>query len=150
MADIQGLFDRIQSHALTTGLFESVNTHEPKSAPGTGTHAAIWVEAVRPLGSSGLGSTSGLIEFRIRLMSGMLQEPQGSIDPNLLKAADTLLSTYSGDFTLGDSVRCIDLLGQSGASLSLEAGYIMVDKTMLRVYEITLPVIINDLWEQVA
>jgi hypothetical protein len=150
MADIQGLFDKIQSHALATGLFESVNTHEPKRPLTTGIYAAVWCEAVRPLASSGLGSTSGLIEFRIRIYSGMLQEPQDAIDPNVLKAVDTLLSKYSGDFSLGDSVRCIDLLGQSGTALSANAGYVLLSQTLYRVMDITLPVIVNDLWDQVS
>ena len=44
-AAVATLFDRVQSHAMTLALFESVNTHEPKSAPGSGIRCAIWVQS---------------------------------------------------------------------------------------------------------
>jgi hypothetical protein len=148
--DVVGILDKIVSHALELGLFESVNSHEPKSQPGNGLTAAVWVQTMGPVPSSGLDSTSAKIVFTLRIYQNMLQEPQDAIDPNVIAAADTLLATYSGDFTLGGLTREVDLLGEHGDSLSVRAGYLNVGNTLYRVMDVTLPLIINDVWEQVA
>lgn len=142
------IFDRVQSHALATGLFERVNTHEPKNAPGLGLTASIWVDALGPIRSSGLAETSGRVAIMVRVQTNMVAEPQDAIDPNMLAAVSTLLAAYSGDFTLGANVRGIDLLGAYGTGLSAQAGYVEQDGTMFRIMDITVPVIVNDIWSQ--
>lgn len=154
MSGITDILDRVVSHAAASGLFDQVNTHEPKAAPGNGITCAVWVQNLRPaLGKSGLNATSGYLEFRVRLYANMLQQPEDAIDPNMLLAAITLMAAYSGDFQLSDSVKNIDLLGADGPGLSLVAGYISLGgqgRQIQRVMDITLPVVINDLWSQVA
>ena len=142
------VLNEVVSHAMKLGLFERVNGHEPKSAPGNGLSAAVWVDRVGPAGS-GLAATSALLTLQVRLYSPMLQEPQDAIDPNLTAAADALMNAYSGDFELGGNVRNVDLLGQTGPGLSAQAGYIEQDHKLYRVMTITLPLIVNDVWEQV-
>jgi len=88
--------------------------------------------------------------FKVRIWNSMLQEPQDGIDPNQLAAATTLMNAYTGSFTFGSTVREIDLLGEFGDSLSAVAGYIEIDKRIMRVIDITLPVIVNDAWTQGA
>lgn len=136
-------------HALRLGLFEKVNQHEPKAAPGKGLSAAVWVQRLQPVRSSGLASTSVRVELRERLYTSMIQDPQDGIDPNLLDATDALMAAYSADFTLGSLVRSVDLLGAHGDPLSAQAGYLNQDGQLLRVMDITLPLLVNDLWEQV-
>ncbi len=143
------ILNQVVSHALAVGLFDQVNSHEPKSAPGNGLTAAIWVDYIGPT-KSGLASTTGKLILKIRLYSSMLQEPQDAIDPELTNAVDVLLSAYSGDFDLGANVRNIDLLGATGIPLSAQAGYLHQDVTYYRVFDITLPCIINDIWIQIA
>ncbi len=148
---VEEILDSIVSHAMSTGLFERVNTHEPKNAPGLGLNVAIWAQSIGPARSqSGLQQTTGLVVFNVRIYSNMLQEPQDAIDTNLLRAVDVLMSAYSGDFQLSNRVRNIDLLGAvpSSPGLAAIAGYIEQDKKMYRLMTITLPVVINDIWEQ--
>lgn len=147
--NVDAILDEVVSHAMALGLFERVNTHEPKNAPGHGLSAAIWVDSIGPVPlGSGLSSTTGRVAFQVRLFSNMLQEPQDAIDPEMVKAVDALLGAYSGDFDLGGSVRNVDLLGQAGAPMSAQAGYINQDGKLYRVMTIVLPVIVSDLWEQ--
>jgi hypothetical protein len=147
--NVTAILDGLVSHALTLGLFERVNQHEPKSAPGNGLTAAVWADEIGPdPESSGLASTSGVVTFLVRLYTSMLSEPQDAIDPQLLSAVDALMTAYSGDFDLSGSARCVDLLGQSGATLSAKAGYLNQDSKIYRVMTITVPVIVNDVWSQ--
>ena len=149
--NLTGILDSIVSHALASGHFERVNGHEPKSAPGNGLTAAVWAQDIGPVpAGSGLQATSGLLVFNVRLYTPMISEPQDAIDPALMAAVHALFTAYSGDFDLGGNVRCIDLLGQAGTPLSARAGYLEQDKKIYRVFTITLPVIVNDAWEQVA
>lgn len=150
-AAVRGLFTQALSHALTLGLFENVNTHEPKSAPGNGLWCAIWVQRIRPQGSaSGLSATSGVVDLMARIGASFIKQPEDGIDPNILTAASVLMKEYSGNFTLGGTVRNVDLLGQTGAALSAQAGYLQLGQRTYRVMDVSIPVIINDLWTQGA
>lgn len=150
--DIRGVLDAIQSHALASGFFTEVNGNEPLSPPDTsGLTCAVWVEQIGPArGGSGLASTSIRLCFYVRLYSGMHIEPADAIDPNLMDALDALMAAYSGDFTLDGRLREVDLLGQFGDPLGARAGYLLEGGTEFRVMTITLPVIVNDLWDQEA
>lgn len=145
------ILDKIESHALKSGLFDKVGTHEPKNPPGGKLTAAVWFQAVGPVpAGSGLAATSAVITFMMRLYTSMVQEPQDLIDPALVAAADVILEDLSGDFHLGGNVRNIDLLGQTGQALSAQAGYVTIGSTMYRVIDITIPCIVNDAWAQSA
>ena len=148
--DAVSIMDDLQSHAMTLGIFERVNLHEPKNAPGSGLTCAIWADHIGPVpANSGLSRTSALITFNIRIYSSMLAEPQDYIDPEVIKAVDLLMEAYSADFELGGDVAWIDLLGQTGNPMQAQAGYITQDSKPMRVMTITLPVVLNDTWEQV-
>jgi hypothetical protein len=148
---VDDILSAVTSHALASGYFDRVNTHEPKAAPGNGLTVAVWSQRVGAArGASGLNSTTALVVLNLRIFQNMLSEPQDAIDPNLMKALDALMAAYSGDFSLGGTVRNVDLLGQFGPELSAEAGYVDIDRKLFRVVTITLPLIVNDLWSQDA
>jgi len=139
----------VESHALALGHFDRVNRHEPKSAPGNGVSAAIWVQNLRPVAAgSGLQSTSARLEVSIRVYVNMLADPQDEIDTRILAATDALMAAYSGDFELGGLIRNVDLLGAHGDPLQADAGYLEQDNRLYRVVVITLPLLINDLYAQ--
>jgi hypothetical protein len=146
--DVVAVLDAVVSHALASGLFGAVNGHEPASAPGSGLTAAVWVQALAPVRSSGLAATSGRLELTVRLYSNMTSEPPDAIDPAMLGAVSTLMAAYSGDFDLGQHVRHVDLLGSAGVPLSARAGYLRQDDREYRVMDITLPALVNDIFTQ--
>jgi hypothetical protein len=146
----QDLVDRIASHAAATGYFDHVNQHEPKSKPGRGLTAAVWIDRIEPAqGRSGLASTDARVTFNVRIYTNMLQQPQDAIDPQVMIAADALFEAYSGDFQLGDDSRFIDVLGMTqGHPLSCQSGYINIDNMVYRVLTLTVPVVITNAWTQ--
>lgn len=148
--NIAGIYDAVQGHLLRTGWFDRVAGHEPKNAPGNGLTAAVWLAKIQPdTKSSGLAATGGRITLSIRIYTPMLAEPQDDIDLNLAQATHATMLALSGDLTLGGLVRAVDLLGMSSADgLSGEAGYLNQDQKLYRVMVITVPILINDLWEQ--
>ncbi|MGD9749786.1 MAG: hypothetical protein AB7W59_02205 [Acidimicrobiia bacterium] len=150
--DLAGIRAAVESHALASGHLDRSTGHEPDHGPGQGISAAVWVDEVRPVRArSGLASTSALVVLQLRLQMPMTYEPADDIDPLLLGAADALMRAYSGDFELGGEVAAVDLLGMSGGpSLQGKAGYLPQDDQLYRVFVITLPLLVDDLWEQVA
>jgi hypothetical protein len=147
----EALYLAALDHALTSGLFDAVNGHEPKSAPGRGLTAALWADTIDPVPTtSGLALTTMRLGLNLRIYSNMLQEPQDAIDPNILTAVSTLMAAYSGDFTLGGLLQeqGVDLLGRAGPPLSARAGYLNQDNRIYRVMTILLPLIVPDCWEQ--
>lgn len=147
----QDLIDRLASHAMTLGVFDRVNQHEPKNKPGRGLTCAIWIDRIEPAaGRHGLTSTDARVVFNVRVYTNMLQNPQDAIDPNVMQAVDLLFEAYSGDFQLGDESRFIDLLGMTqGHPLFSQSGYINIDNMVYRVMTITVPVIVSGAWTQV-
>jgi hypothetical protein len=146
----QALVDKLASVALTTGRFDRVNMHEPKAPPGSGLTAAVWVQELRPISTSGLASTSVLFVAVLRIYTNMLQEPQDAIDPLVCDAADDLVARFSSGFTLGGVVREVDLLGAYGTGLAVLAGYLTIQQTMYRCMDLILPLVLNDVWDQGA
>jgi hypothetical protein len=148
-AAVDDLFNRSVSHVAQTGYFSGgVFQHEPKAAPSGALAAAVWVDSIAPVQSSGLASTSGLVTVYVTVYESMLQDPQDSIDPTILKATTSLMNGFTGDFDLGQSVRGIDLLGSAGKPMSAQMGYRAIDNKLYRCMDLALPVIINDLWTQ--
>ena len=148
---IAALIDAITSHASTLGVFDVVQGHEPKSAPGNGLTYAVFVNSVAPArGASGLASTSARVELTGRIYKTFKSEPEDLIDPELTITADLLFTKYSGDFDLGGSARNVDLLGAQGQPLSARFGYQTIDKTVYRVCDITIPIVVSDAWDQQA
>lgn len=149
--DPRAIFNAASSHAQTLGIFDRVGTHEPKNAPGNGLTAAFWMGPITCVpGASGLDAVSARIELLVRIYNPMLQQPYDDIDPTVMDAISQLFGAYAGDFTLGGLVRDVDLFGQHGTGLSSRPGYINQDGKIFRSVDITLPLIINDLWDEVA
>ena len=131
------------------GIFDVVAGHEPKNAPGNGLAFSLHWAGARPHPrQSGLASTTVVVTWVARVWLNMLTEPQDDIDPLVLDATDRLCAAYSGDFTLGGTVRDVDLLGQAGTPLSAQGGYLKIDSATYRTSDITLPLIVNDVWTQ--
>lgn len=95
-----------------------------------------------------MAAVSGVVTFHGRIYKSLLSKPEDDTDPDLLYATCLLLAQYSGGFTLGGTVRDIDLLGEAGQSLEAQPGYIEHDGKHFRVSELTLPIIINDMWTE--
>lgn len=148
--NISGILDEVVSHAMASGHFEKVNGHEPANAPSLGLTAAVWTESVQAVRSSGLDQTTVQLVFNVRLYASAQSEPADAIDPTMITAMDDLCAAYVGDFTLGGLVRQVDILGAYGRPLLVRAGYVQQSGAIFRVMTITLPLIVNDLWEQVA
>ncbi len=146
----QDLVDRIASHAMTLGVFDRVNQHEPKNKPGRGLTCAVWIDRIEPArGRSGLTATDARVAFNVRVYTNMLQNPQDAIDPSVMNAVDLLFEAYTGDFQLGDESRFIDVLGMTqGHPLFSQSGYINIDNMVYRVMTITVPVIVQNAWTQ--
>lgn len=148
---IRTLIDALVSHASAAGFFDSVNGHEPKSAPGDGLTYSVWVQQIGPAtGASVLAATAARVAMTGRLYKPFRSQPDDSIDPDMVDALDALLAAYSGDFTLGGTIRNVDLLGAHGEPLGMRAGYQTIDKTVYRILDITIPMIISDAWTQEA
>lgn len=149
--DTAGIIDAVTSAASASGFFDAVQGHEPKSAPGTGLTYAVFLNALAPVAAaSGLAASSARVELTGRIYKPFTSQPEDLIDPNLAAAADALLSAYSADFDLGGVARNVDLLGAHGAPLGLRAGYQTIDRTVFRVLDITIPIIVSDAWTQGA
>lgn len=146
--DISGILDAIVTHAQNTGYFEYVTEHESKQSPTNGITAGVWVERLDPIKSSGIDSVSVRLELEMRVFSSTYVEPYDDTDSRLTEAVDALFTAYIGDFQLGGEARHIDIFGAYGQGLGIRVGYLNMDGKELRVFQIRIPIIINDVWTE--
>ncbi len=66
----------------------------------------------------------------------------------MLNVVDKLIAAFVADFSLGGKSRNIDIFGAHGFPLSARAGYIDIDNKKFRIMDITVPVIVNDVWSE--
>lgn len=145
-AAANALFSALKSVPLQTRLFQDVDTHEPWNAPGTGLYCSIIMGPLRPEpAKSGLNSTTGSITFTVRVWSGAMIRSPDKVDPEVLAAVATLMTAYSADYTLGQLVRNIDLM-----AMSAQPGWVPFEGKQFRVMDIQMPIVINDMFAQVA
>jgi hypothetical protein len=145
-AQAKALFQAIQSMCQSTGLFQGdVGLHDPWNAPGNRLNCTISLGAIRPVPSSGLNSASGQVTLIVRVWSPLMQMPQDNVDPEVLAAACALMGKFAGGFTLAGTVRNIDLFGMNAIP-----AYVDFSGTPFKVVEITVPIVINDMWAEAA
>jgi hypothetical protein len=147
--DFQGLVDAVASYAGQTGEFERVATHEPKSRPGNGLTCSMWYEEIAPLAAaSGLSSVTGLITITLRPQMPFLAQPADQTDPLIMRAVAALITQFAGGFTMTGVVRNVDLLGNHSQGLRAKTGYVNQDGTVYRVTDVSLPLVVNDLFQE--
>lgn len=150
MIDIQNILDNVASHIMATGYFDTVLGYESKQSPSTGLNAALYVEDIRPIRTSGLNNTSIRLELELRLYSSTYQEPYESIDSILVKATDAVFTAVIGDFDLGGEARHVDIFGAYGQPVRIRSGYINLSGQEYRVFQVTVPIVVDDVWPQAA
>lgn len=149
--DISTIRAQLTSHAQALGYFGQVIAHEPVSPPGSGLTYAVWLGDIAPAPeASGLASTSARIMFNGRIYMPADSEPMDDVDTQVTNAVDGLMGAYMGDFQLGGTVRNLDVFGQHGERMRARYGYLPLGSTTYRIATVNLPMIVNDVWTQVA
>lgn len=145
-AQATALFTDIQSYAQQLGIFQGVDLHDPWNAPGNQMFCSINLGPTRPLAAaSGMTAVSGQVMLVIRVWSSALQKPLDGIDPALLSAVCSLMGALAGGFTLNESVRNVDLFG-----MSAQPAYVDFEGKPFRVVEISVGIVINDMFAEAA
>lgn len=145
---IETALNQLVSVAAQSGHFTATQSHEPKSAPASGLLFACWLAPIKPIPQrSGLPVTSARLSIMTRIYGNMLADPQDRIDIDLGRAASYMLAQLTGDFEVTGAY--IDLLGAYGIDLSVEPGYVTLDKTLFRVMDMLVPFIADDVFDQV-
>jgi hypothetical protein len=144
-ASVAALFSAVTSALKQTALFQKIDVGEPKSPPGTRLYCSVMLGPMRAVPSSGLNSTSGQVTILIRIWSKAEQRPLEKIDPEIASAAALVMGTLSGRYTLGGIARNIDLF-----QMTATPGWIEFENESYRVCELSVPIVINDMFAQVA
>lgn len=153
--DYGQLLTDITDYVQQTALFDSVQSFELDGNIGHFVAAVFPAsDALEPVeGLSGINVTSLRVTFIVRLYLAVSQQTPDVIDPKMVNATATIMRKFNGRFTFGETVYAIDLLGESGIKLSARAGYLKVGSpdapALYRIMDITVPVLLADVWPQV-
>lgn len=148
---IADLFAQVEARAQGLGGFEQVIGHEPRSAPVSLPALAVWFNGLGPArGMSGLAATSVRMEFRGRLYLNGQAKDEDKNEQRLVYLSALVMGAFSAAFTLGGTAMAVDLLGGWGNPLDAQPGWMTHDDKEFRVAEITVPVVLDDVWIQEA
>lgn len=148
--DSRSILDNIASHAMATGHFDAVLGYVSKQSATNGVTAALYIEDIRAIRTSGLASTSVRMEVEMQIYSSTYQTPYEDIDVNLALAVDAMFTALIGDFDLGSEARNIDIFGAWGQPLRVRSGLMNLDGKEFRVFQILMPIVVDDVWTQAA
>lgn len=150
--DVQANIDAIRDLALSTERFAVINGHEPATPLDSGLTAAVWMQKIGPSKKfSGLSATAASVIFMMRIYTPAVTADLDAIDPAVGDAVSAMIGLLSGDFTLGDTVFAVDLLGMNGVQLDAKAGYTNIagpPATLYRIMDIVIPLVIDAVWTQ--
>ena len=151
MTSVMGqMIATVNSLVAATGLFDAVSGHEPELPPGSGVTAACWPETIGPALANGLATTSPVVMLHVRVYRRHGEGQMDAIEVVMVDAVDAVMRAITGAYTLGGTARAVDLLGgETGQKMTSEAGWMNADGTLYRIHTITVPVVLNDQWEQV-
>jgi hypothetical protein len=153
LAEFEELFSKLTSHAKSLGIFVQVEGgRDPAPKPVGGLAVVFWINDYRPPpAGSGVASTSMVLDMRASVFCplGTGKRDAMAVEALVLYATHRLMKVLSNDFELDGLVRAIDLLGMTGEAMHADFGHLDYEDTWYRIGEITLPLIINDVYEQV-
>lgn len=141
------IIEAVQSRALSTGHHSMVLGAEPLAAAKIdGLALAVWVDGMAVLPGRGLASASVKLDLFVRTYAAALTEYRDDIDPTMMAAVGDLFALFVGGFTLDGFVCKIDIKGEYGTVLNAQAGHLTLDRKIFRIYDIVVPLIVDDLW----
>lgn len=152
---IDGIFAEIKNPIMALGIFKTVAFYEPKAAPPAD-HCALWGDRLRAIPRrSGLATAAFLMMINCRIYNSygsadFVDQTAAAVEPKVFRAAAAVMGEFIGNFTLETLDGNIDVLGDNGFALDAVPGYINHDGIIFRVITVQIPVIINDLFAEVA
>jgi hypothetical protein len=144
--EIGSTLHAIETYVQKLGLFQTVQIGEPKSPPGQGIHAAIFMTSVSVNMVYAGGDTRENHVVTVRVYKDMLAEnyePQQNLESDLASVLSKLMSNLLGDTDLESTVMSIDAAGMDGSSMNANFGYVDVGGSMYRIVDVTVPLIVN-------
>ena len=144
--DIGSTLHAVESFVQASGLFQTVQVGEPKSPPGQGYHAAVFMNSVSINLVYAGGDTRENHIVTLRIYRDMLSEqidPQQSLENEMAVVVSKLMGDLLGDSDLESTIMTIDAAGMDGSALRADYGYLDVGGTMYRVADVNLPLIVN-------
>ena len=149
-AAIASVMSAVRSLGSGLAVFRSsVVFHEPIAAPAKLPSLALWAGPLEPVGAvSGLSEVSGRLTVTGRIYAANALNMNDAAEALLLKLTSSLLGAFAGAFTLGGNAMFVDLLGAHGQKLQPVPGYLKHGEQEFRVSEVTVPIIIDPLWQE--
>ena len=150
--DIAPFTAALMTDAAESGHCEYVSGHPIMAAHGSGVAFWLLVKRLFPWSArSGLAATSAVLVYEVVLtLNDTTADPPDDVDPRVVKAATALLGRYIGGFTLGGLVSNVDVRGAAGVPVNMIAGWMKLgtEGGRYRAMIITLPLVLNNLWDE--
>lgn len=136
-------------YAREQGVYEVVRLTEFTTPPPSGLCFALWAEALGTTQTgTGLASTNALVRCMARIYYPAFGKDSATHEVRMINAASGYLGKLNGGFTLGGTVRNVDILGETGELPEWEFGHAGIDNKISRIADLSIRAVLNDVWIQ--
>ena len=136
--DIRDSLVVLQGHIAESGYAHRIQIGEPDQPPSELIMAALYMRSSVVNRLMADGATEETHTCVIRFHMDFKLEPAEEIEFRLAKAASEVSSAIIADFTLGGTVREVDVGGMRGQPLRVDYGHVTIQQMMFRTAEIVI------------
>ena len=141
--NITNTLNALNSHLRATGIVKHSQIGEYKSVPNTQElFAALWMTSSR-VAMTTLADTIEVHGVTVRLYWGAFEQPIEDIEFKVAQAVSDIVNEWASDYTLGGTVRNIDIGGELGTPLSMTWGYADVSGLIYRIVDMEISLIVD-------
>ncbi len=148
--DISNVLARLTTYAEKTGIFSAVIVgNSPSSLPVSGLVCAISGVSLTPSAQfSGLNTTSALLTCVMRIFKNKNADPIDLVDVDVFQAAVSLYEQLHTGITLSGDAIVTDILQIERDTMTAISGFVPGDNGFYQVMDLTIPIILGDVWAQ--
>lgn len=145
---------RIVDALARSGLVDQVTTSDPSTLPAGALIATVVPDNFEPFtGASGLDVSTYKATYLVRLYINSQADPIGGVPTRLMDAVDGLLAGLHALLGLNETGHVVDVFGMAAEPLSARFGYLPLGRSdggegLARVADVTVPVVLFDLYQQ--
>ena len=148
--DVRAILARLTTYAETLGIFDAVIVgNSPTTLPASGLACAISATSLTPSASfSGLSSTSVALTCTVRIYKNKMTAPIDLIDVAVWDAAEKMLAQIHTSVGLSGDAIVTDIFQIERVEMTAISGFVPGDSGFYQVVDLTVPIIVGDVWVQ--
>lgn len=141
--DLEPTLQLLQDYYENTDRFQAVLIGEPKAPPSGDYTAALFPTGGKVVQVPLAGPPTECHDVLLRIYRNMLALPTEDTETEIMRCVAAVMDELYGHFTVGGTIRNVDLGGEFGESPNVKYGYLEVSGTMYRIADVRYGLVVD-------